>query len=635
MLENNELYKKVLQSLEEEQKKVQDNFGRFELETNEYKEIFKRVVEFLKKKNSENEIDFELLDKFIDYLVKEEYLPEKKDYRKLQQLKLKLMADFADRTEKIDREFDQLFSACEKIKNSQVSKTKAFQRESYKYKSELEYYAQVQAVLEGILKERFISTEELKTLKEYIDTKNLANDEDCAELFQEIILHNAVVLANQYEQVLASIEAKRKVQEEKKKKVKKEKQQKQQPASKKDSKGTRDKDIGSKEVAVSAPKEEKQVDEFKLDLEDADFKEIYDRINELLEADFKTNEVFLSYVETEDLDYERALDMVDAIGDPLTNIKSLLKVKVMPAILAGEVENYKELLFFYLDEYDRYVKQQEKLDWDKKLRDSNNEELLEKIHSAQALIKACEDIDSQESKGKLKGFLSPVESRVQKVIEHIISSEHIDQEFLDESNEELSTTLQILEDAAKPFIKEEQKVEGDILSNSSNLILFSDSVGLDEMIAKEGHTDPNALAIVLDGLENLANDENIVTTNAHRVQHNREKTEIKSYRKGDWRIFYKVTKADNLEKIYHKKMSAIYIVDIGYGSSDGKIKSRMIDRAYHAGVEREPEFSRFVEMLNSDNLDETMDLVISQTSKMKGYIEKSKNSSLGGDPSAK
>ena len=49
----------------------------------------------------------------------------------------------------------------------------------------------------------------------------------------------------------------------------------------------------------------------------------------------------------------------------------------------------------------------------------------------------------------------------------------------------------------------------------------------------------------------------------------------------------------------------------------------------------EPEFSRFVEMLNSDNLDKTMELVISQTSKLKGYIEKSKNSSLGGDPSAK
>ena len=633
MLENNELYKKVLQSLDEEQKKVQDNFERFELETKEYNEVLKKVVEFLKKKNSENEIDFELLDKFIDYLVKEEYLPEKKDYRKLQQLKLKLMADFADRTEKIDREFDQLFSACEKIKNSQVSKTKSFQRESYKYKSELEYYTQVQAVLEGISKERFISTEELKTLKEYIDTKNLASDEDCAELFQEIILHNAVVLENQYKQVLASIEAKRKVQEEKKKKIKQEKQQKEQPASKKDSKGTRDKDTG--EVTVSAPKEEKQVDEFKLDLEDADFKEIYDRINELLEADFKTNEVFLSYVETENLDYERALDMVDAIGDPLTNIKSLLKVKVMPAILAGEVENYKELLFLYLDEYDRYVKQKEKLDWDKKLRDSNNEELLEKIHSAQALIKTCEDMDPQESKGMLKGFLSPVESRVQKVIEHIISSEHTDQAFLDESNEELSTTLQILEDAVKPFIKEDKKFESELLNNSSNLILLSDSVGLDEMIAKEGHTDPNALAIVLDGLENLSKDENIVTTNAHRVQHNREKTEIKSYRKGNWRIFYKVTKADNLEKICHKKMNAIYIVDIGYGGSDGKTKSRMVDRAYHAGVEREPEFSRFVEMLNSDNLDKTMELVISQTSKLKGYIEKSKNSSLGGDPSAK
>lgn len=631
MLENNELYKSILQSLKDEQKKVKDNFEKFESESNEYKEVSKNVVEFLRKQSIDNEIDFELLDKFIDYLVKEEYLPEKKDYKKLQQLKLKLMADFADRTEKIDKEFSQLLSVCERIKNEQVSKAKNFQRKSYKYKSDLEYYTQVEAILKSISEEKFISTDELKVLKEYMDTKNFADDEDAVQLFQEIIVHNAAVLENQYNQVLANIEAKRKAKEKQKKKVKKEtkKQKSEQGVTTEHHQTVKTPaaDVVKKE---KKPKEKKEK-QFKLDLKDKRFKEAYDRVYELLETSFEANEVFLSFVVTENLDFESALIMVDAIGDPLTNIKSLLEEKVMPAIEAGEVDAYKELLFLYLEEYDKYV---EKLDWKKKLQDNDNSELAKMVQEGKQLLDVCEQNNLLERINMLKGYLMPVENRVNAVLEHVLSGKPLDDNLLKESEQELSGMLPALRRVVEPYIPKDESELG-VYKNASNLILLPENVSLDEMIEKEGQNDPNALAIVVNGLETLANDENIIVTYAHRVQHNREKTEIKSHRKGDWRIFYKVTKADNLEKVFHKKMNAIYIVDIGFGSNDGKTKSRMVDRAYNASVEREAEFDKFVEILNSDDLDKTMDLLVKQTAKFKEYVKKSEESSLGGDPSAK
>ena len=625
MLENNELYEKTLRSLEKEQQKVQKRFEKLENDMQEYKRVEDLASNFLRKYEKEHELDFEMLDQFLDYLVKNDYLSEKKNYKKLQQMKLKLMADFADRTQKIDDEFKTLFSSCKKLKNEQVSKTKTYQRETYQCKSDLDYCNQIHTILKNISEGIFISTENLKSLQEYIENRNMAEGEEVLEFFRGIVVQNATILEKQYTLVLDRIEKDRKEKAKKQAKVKKSKTI-ETPAKEVPSEN---KIKTPQEVVVPEKKEEDH--KFKLDLEDEEFRETYEAIKKILEEPFKTNEVFLSYVDSEVLDFEHALIMVDGIGDPLTNIKSLLKAKLLPAIEAGEVAHYKEMLAIYLQEYEIYV---DKLDWEKKLRDKNKEELLEKIKTAQDLIEVCEKEQLLEKHGMLKGYFIPVDTRVKEVIEHIVTKGIVDEEYLIEIEQELSNTIPILQEAIEPFVP--QKVEQtDLYQNAANLLLFSDTMGIDEMLAEEEHVDSKAYSIVLDGLEKLANDERIITTTAHRVQHNREKTEIKSYSKGNWRIFYKVTKAENLEKIYHRKMNAIYIVGVGFGGMDGKMKSRMIDKVYHASLEREPEFQKFVETLNSGDLEKTMDLIVHQSEKLSEYIQKAKETSFGGDPNAK
>lgn len=585
---------------------------------NQFVELNSKIEKFLEKYDSLKVFDFDLLDEFISYLPGNNIIKDDINYRQLYEIREDLKNNFLDRLAEIDKIFEDLINKIKIYFSNYTKEYKNKLRSKNKLDFELENYERIYELVSKIINKDLISEEEIKLLDKELDL----NDSDRLKLYLYIVSNNADSLHLMVE------------------KAKKKQNEKRTIDLLKNKDASDLKPEISEQIKTPENKDKKmqptkaELGEFKAVEFGEDTKKLLVAAKQIIQENNATDNEFLSTLDG--LLPEENIYFIDDFKNPEEKIAIILKEKILPSIeqeTASE-KDAKKLLSLYIDKYDE-IKKSKSISY--KLQSVNKAFMLETIEKVENMLQFYEKHKIDPDIINLSGYYSILQERYNDFIYSIKDDDLFNSGLYTDTYDDLIKAIDEIQ--IRYDVQEKDKEVEAIQSNNdfyvgaNNFIIFPDGVDFNEQIDEDKTLNDSYKKKILNGLRQLSTDESILSSSRHKIKDQDEKyAKLRSFKGKDYRIIYRVSRATGLEKFYGKKMNAVFVIKVGYGSTSEKEK--MYQSAKNMYDKTFDQVEKIIEVLNSDNLEAIKKITDNQLIKLDDYIKScnavhDKSSSIG------
>ncbi len=587
---------------------INESNKNLEIETlsfSKQEKLSKKVNEFLSFFDKNGKYDFDLLESFLDYFYDENIFLEKINYRELYQIRQELSNTFPDRISRIDDTFETLIEGLKKYTNSSVVKYKKTRKRIGAITEAKNKYEKFLTILDKVINNEFLSENEIETLSELSNILNQADmlNENLVEIYKFIVENNYNIMKNiimknqqnlERERLSKKIEAKRASEENKNYKNKTQKSKPQENT--------------TQNIELTE-----------------NVKKLLSEAEKIIHSCDIGNKEYIELVEG--CSISEMFDYIYDFNNAGDNIALILNDIVIPKVKDGSLENSEEVLRLCISKYDEF---QKKNDVDYKLSASGRMDIKQEMERANKLLSLYKDNMDKTEYRPLVGFYYDLENQLKDFKYAIIDDEIFNSsEFsflfqqLIAASDKLQSIIKSLSYDSSQYYDvqtEAQKLSKKFYEDSTNLIIFPDEVNVSEQIDEDDSLNMEDKKRILKGLEMLSKDESIFVSSRHKIKDDNPKySDLRSYRISDYRIVYRTSKADSLEKIFGKKVNLVFVLKVGYGA--GANKHKFYYKAKKSYDDSEKNINKIIDIMNSDNLQAINDLLNQQLYKMTEYIE--------------
>ena len=601
----------ILQNLKDNlQNQIENSKSSYEKVNEELEKInllYNAIREFMSLYKQNNDYNFDLFngidleelnkyEKYSNYTIQNiEY------YKSLLEIKSELEKNnFGDRTNDINDKLNKFINILESFLTHYLKIYKTLVLKRDRKKEELKSFEEQDKLIGKILNEELITEKELTQLEKLdIDKENLL------EIVLFIVRNNFKLIKENIESIQIQ-QSKEIIERKRKDNAKNETTQKELPKEKIEELDTK--------IEELSPSEDEQIIPTH-DLTNQE-KELINMIKELINSKISVNynKEFLQTLIG--LSPEEMLSFVVAHQNPEQKILIILNDIIIPKIEKGEITNTKVILQLYLDKYNQLVE-------GKKL--PNKLASVDKLYMQKTIEKAQNMVKSYKSKTEVSrnliGYYSNLSRDLNDFLTIIEDEELFKSTMLDEFYAQLKKDIEIIENLSKKPLdtSEDISLTEDFYDGANNLLIFPGEIDFSKQIENDDALDSHSNKKILNGLKQLSVEEDLFTSSRHKVKETKKKYQkLRRYKGKDYRIVYRTSRASGLERIFGKKMNVVFLINTGYGATDGKEKFYKSSKNIYDSVFDEIE--KTIAILNSDNDEEIRKIVQKQMYKMQKFI---------------
>lgn len=601
----------ILQNLKDNlQKQIEISKSSYE-KANETLEkinlLYNAIREFMNLYKKTNDYNFDLFngialeelnkfEKYNNYTIQNiEY------YKSLLEIKNELEKNnFGDRTNDINDKLNKFINILNSFLSQYLKIYKTLVLKRDRKKEELKTFEEQDKLIGKILNEDLITEKELAELEKFdIDKENLL------EIVLFIVRNNFKLIKENIESIQIQ-QSKEIIERKRKDNAKNETIQKELSKEKIEELDTKIEELNPSKDKQTIPTNDLTNQE----------KELINMIKELINSKISANynKEFLQTLIG--LSPEEMLSFIVAHQNPEQKILIILNDIIIPKIEKGEVTNTKAILQLYLDKYNQLVEA-------KKL--PNKLASVDKLYMQKTIEKAQNMVKSYKSKTEVSrnliGYYSNLSRDLDDFLTIIEDEELFKSTMLDEFYAQLEKDIEIIENLSKKTLDtpEDISLTEDFYDGANNLLIFPGEIDFSSQIESDDALDSHSNKKILNGLKQLSVEEDLFTSSRHKVKDSDQKYQkLRRYKGKDYRIVYRTSRASGLEKIFGKKMNVVFLINTGYGATDGKEKFYKSAKNIYDSVFDEIE--KTIEILNSDNDEEIRKIVQKQMYKMQKFI---------------
>ena len=576
-------------------------------------EFKNNVAEVTSNYQTDKKIDFDFLNKCLEFMKEKEIINDDINYEVLYNIRDELKMDFPEKIKDIEKIFDDLM---QKLKNYTMQLIVEYQRikkELYIYGEKIEIYKNLKIVIDKVLNGNLVSEEELNLLDEI----KFIYDKPYVELYILAVKNNYIKMNE------AILNEKQRIKQEMKSKTK--------PSTIKKTKRKKELDESKVTDEVIEPK-------ITDDLFDDQLKQLYKKAKTIISSHDLSNKEFLRFING--LDLLEVLDFIGDYGNELDNIALVLNDIILKAVDDGNYTDAKEIISLYLEEYERYEKIEE--DQLKQVKENSSQSIEEKLKNIEngnnilnSIIDSEKLINTLESNkdyrfNELYGYIIELKQLIKDIKDLILDDELFDSDLLYEYVNDLNTKYNKLQSELNKINQKKIELDSetdeidkkvrDFYEGAANIIVFPDNVDFSKQIDDDKRLRFEHKKRVLHGLEDLSKDEEILSSSRHKVKDDNitRYKQLRSYKSPEYRIIYKVSRAEGLERIFKKKMNVIFPIKVGYGATDDK--EDLHNDAKNIYDYSEEQIESIIDILNNGTEEEIISLLQTQYSKLGDYI---------------
>lgn len=557
---------------------------------------------FIKEYELSHRFNFDILQDCKQYLIDQEIIDDI-DYKKLQFIKEELEVNFPEKVSGINDDFEKLLHNLRNFLRDYPKRYKLIIKEKANIKYKIQKYQGILDIINKLLNGEIFSED----IYDVIDNMQGIEPEEKEEIYHYITVKGFEIIAS-----LISDEKKKQSELTKKKII--------MESRKKNNNGHQ---IRSTNPEIVASHINKPVEHSAIHLSETELKLLGQAQKIINENNIEDTSFIKTLI---GLNCMEMLEYIDFFKAPEQKLAIILKEKVIPLLESGKLENGEIVLKSYISKYNLI---KELNTPEKKLENIGKSYMLQTILMAQEIIKKYEN---SQNNANLVGYYSCLKTALDDMYEAIKSDEICNSYYLDEIWESLRKAISDMSVALENEGMTGYEDDKVLYNGANNIIVFMDGIDLSKQIDDNKTLNSSHKKKVLNGLENMINDANILTSSNHHVKDTTKKYEcLRRYKAHDYRIVYRVSSAVGLSKIYGRPMNVIYPIMVFYGATDDKKDDYKKSKQIYDSVSHDIE--RNITIMNSNDYKKISQIVKEQAIKMKEFIEstgKNMNYELGG-----
>lgn len=587
-------------------------------EINEYIDYLKRVSsaikEFLNEYERTGNFNFSILAGFENYLIENHIYKSGVDYNELVSIKLELDKNFPGRIFDIDKELDDLLRKMPSVLRTSINEYRRYVTEKRMIMDKIDELNKIKRVIKKIEDGHEILSSDEISLIERLDI----NEEERLELYSHVVTNNSKLML---EILNRRKEADKKAAKEAERRKREEARKRNEAKQAEQRNGVEPKPVMSEH---SLSEQEKS---------------LLNYARHIIKENDITDKSFLALVEgcTPLEIYEFLYDY----GDAANNIALVLNDVIIPKINDRSLNNIEKVLHKYISTYSE-IKRNNSIPC--RLKNANMQDVLEVMQKAENLIEYYNENEEELSKTMI-GYFNSLKNLLHDVEFSILDDEVFRTSLFLDTFADLKKAVDYIEKLMNSNkktnnddeLEEDVYTAEDFYKDSNSIIFFPTGVNLSEQVDTDGSLDLSDKKRVLVSLKKFCGKEKpyLGTTHSHHVSDHvnaKQYKNLKSFKAGEYRIFYRVLSAPVLEKIYGKKLDVVFVFKVGYGDIDKHKKDRLNKEAKAIYLASSDYISQIDSILKSNDIEKIKALVNEQFDKMNDYI---KASSIGqGTPSS-
>jgi len=484
-------------------------------------------------------IDLPVLNECLMYLRDKGKITDSIDYEKFYSIRNELSVDFPEKTKEIEKKFENLMQQLNSYVMKSIVDYQKIRKNMQLVNEKYDLYKKLKTIITKITNGQLVTDEEINLLDEI----RYFYDKSYIELYALAVKNNYIRM----NEVIFS--EKNRIKHEMKSNVKSR--------------------VKTRRKKKDKPKETIEEVTIKEDLFDEELKQLYKRAKQIVSSHDISNKEFLALVDG--LDALEMIDYISDFGDELDNIALILNDVILKAIDEKNYEDAKEIISLYLEEYERCRQIEEQIQTEQTIEDSyetikrklskikNGDTIFNNLSEIEEFIKEIEE-DRDNNFYNMYGYIMELKQLISDIKDLILDDELLDSDLLYEYADDLANKYRNLQNQLNENNKEENNIDeedtyekqvSNFYDGACNLIVFLDNVDFSKQIDDDKRLKFEHKKRVLHGLEDLSKDEEILSSSRHKVKDydvNRYR-QLRSYKSPEYRIIYKVSRAEGLERI--------------------------------------------------------------------------------------
>jgi len=590
--------KRIIESYNEKIAILTDEINKLQTDLLLMNNAYSITNAFIKEYELSHRFNFGILQDCKQYLIDQKIIDDI-NYKKLQFIKEELEVNFPEKVSGINDNFEKLEHNLRIFLRDYPKKYKLIIKEKTNIEYKIQKYQGILDIINKLLNGEIFSED----IYDVIDNMQGIEPEDKEEIYHYITIKGFEIIAS-----LISDEKKKQNELTKKKII---------IESRKNNNRHQTRTINPEILAVPVNKPlEHSTSETELKL-----------LNQAQKIINENNVEDTSFIKTLiGLNCMEMLEYIDVFKAPEQKLAIILKEKVIPLLERGKLENSEMVLKSYISKYNLI---KELNTPEKKLENIGKSYMLQTITLAQEIIK---NYENNQNNVNLAGYYSCLKTALDDMYEAIKSNEICNSYYLDEIWESLKKAVSDMSAALENGSMTGYEDDKVLYNGANNIIVFMDGIDLSKQIDDNKTLNSSHKKKVLNGLENMINDANILTSSNHHVKDTTKKYDcLRRYKAHDYRLVYRVSSAAGLSKIYGRPMNVIYPIMVFYGATDDKKDDYKKSKQIYDSVSQDIE--RNITIMNSNDYKKISQIVKEQAIKMKKFIEstgKNMNYELGG-----